>query len=213
MPTSSEFEAALETTAEYVRGIGDEISDKSVENVLSATERGEEYSLTGHRCIGDDDSLYIVAGHPELRHLYVVFALSVKQNVGSQLDDELVAALIEDEDDLDETEKMTKAGEILLERLPQEETEALKTYTFMFLTSSPSTGAIHTNEEGTFEYYSVENLIFPYEEEFGIKDFNDAVQSTVTNGRRGSRLLGRTIFVDRDEENLSNTELQLHFGW
>ena len=213
MPTSSEFEDALEATAEYVRGIGDEISDESVENVLSVTERGENYSLTGHRCVGDNNSIYIVAGHPELRHFYVVYLLSVKQNVGNQLDDELIAALIEDEDDLDNAERVTKAGKVLLERLPQEETEALKTYTFLFLTSSPNTSIIHTSEEGTFEYYSVENLIFPYEEDFGLREFNEAVQRTVTNGRRGSRLLGRTIFVDRDEENLSNTGLQLHFGW
>jgi hypothetical protein len=212
MASSEEFDEALDTIAEYVHGIGDEISEESVD-ALTAEIRGEEYELTGHTCIGEEDSIYMIAGHPDLRFFYVVYALSVTGNVANQLDEEIVDELVESGDDIDDAERRRMAASILLERLPRGDMDALKAYTFMFLSSGHNNTLLHSDENGVFEYYTVENQIFPYEDGFSIREFQDAVQATVTGGRRGNHLLRRTLFIDKDENNPGESQINLNFGW
>ncbi|RZV05077.1 hypothetical protein BDK88_4316 [Natrinema hispanicum] len=212
MPSSEEFDQALDTIAEYVHAIGDEISEENVGS-LTVEVRGEEYELTGHTCVGEEDSVYMIAGHPDLEFFYVVYALSVTGNVANQLDESIVDGLLEGQEDLDDTVRKRRAAKMLLERLPRGDMDALKAYTFMFLSSGHNNTLLHSDENGVFEYYTVENQIFPYEDDFSIREVQDAVQSTVTGGRRGNHLLRRTLFIDKDEDDPSESEINLNFGW
>jgi len=91
--------------------------------------------------------------------------------------------------------------------------EALKSYTFLFVSSVENTTLLHSDEEGALNYYTVEDLIFPFEDNFGIEKFHEAVQTCVSSGRRGNQLLRRTLFIDIDEDNPKESQLELNFGW
>jgi len=94
MPDQSEFDTTLNVLADYVEDIGDQILQENIENILTAEVKGEEYFLTGHRCEGKENSIYIVAGHPDLRYFHVVYALSLGRNIGTRLDEEAIDALV-----------------------------------------------------------------------------------------------------------------------
>lgn len=217
MPDQETFEAALNQTAEYVEGLGHELIERSVKDILEGNVRGEQYSLTGHRCDGETGEMYIVAGHPELRFFSVLYFFSVERYVGSRLPGELVDNIIDQTvDDLEQIDPDSMdqiVGRELLERVDEDEMAALKSYLFMFISEGANTTYIQTSDSGSIDTFLISNDFFPYEEEFSIREFSDAVQRTINAGGTGSKLVERTVFTELDEEEEIGATIKLNFGW
>lgn len=217
MPDQEKFETALDETASYVMGIGDEIIERNVEGVIEGSVRGEHYSLTGHRCKGDAESTYIVAGHPELQFFSVAYFFSLETYVGAQLPDELADNIVSQvDDDLEQTDIDSKhriAGRELLGRVDEGEMAALESYMFMFISGGTNTTVIQTTANGVVIGFAVSTDFFPFEESFSIRDFSEAVKRSVTGGRRGNKLVERTVFTELDEEEDLEARVRLYFGW
>lgn len=211
MPSPEKFDQTLETLAEYVEDVGDDIAERNVPNVLDATIGGTDYSLTGHRCTRGD-SRYVVAGHPELRLVTVVYFLSIINNLAADLDNEVAESIVDEEYE-DEDELRREAAEILLDRVPREEMDAFRSYCYLFISASTHETSFFSNEDGSLLLFGVGDDIFPYEESFGISDFYDAVRTTVSTGERGNRLVSRSVFIEVDEESPEETEVTLNFNW
>lgn len=211
MPDSKEFEQTLDQLATYVEDVGDEVQEKNVSGIFSMDFQDSEYSFTGHRCT-DGNSIYLVAGHQDHRFVSVLYFLSTLVNIGNQLDEETAKAVVETPPD-EEQELKEEAAEVLLNRVDRPEMEALKTYAFMFIAGSSHETNIYPNEEGSFIAFHTANMIFPYEEEFGIREFYNAVTSVLAAGERGNEILSRTIHVEKDEAEPSKSELNISFSW
>ena len=206
-----EFGIRLEEVAGYVRDLGDTVVEQNVESIFTVDVNGDEYPLTGHRC-QTNGHRYIIVGHPEWRFMSCIYVLSVERYAGYLVDEETAEQLasIEDSHDGDVRES---AGRYLLKTLDSGEMEALENYIYMFVSGGTNRTSTSVDEEGVFIEYSVENSFFPFEADFGIHRFYEAVQSSITAGERGNRLLGRTLFFESEEENPEDLALTTHFGW
>jgi len=223
MPTQKKFEETLDTLEKYVEEIGDELVESNIEDIASGTVHDEEYSLIGHHCEGDKESMYVVAGHPDLRFFTVLYFFSIERYVGTQLPDNQINDILNkdeksrsnDETDFTDEERyhrQKQVGRLLIERLSDADRAALESYIFMMISSDNNKLFINTRKNSINEF-TIETRIFPYEERFSISFFYEAVESTVSAGRRGTSLMERTLFVQVDEEDPYNTELELNFGW
>lgn len=214
---NEEFELTLEQMAGYVEEIGDEVIEKNAEDVIEANLQGEDYSLYGHHCQTKHDRMYLVLGHPEWRFMSTMYYHSLLRHTGHLVDEDDAKQLANLENDSEEEitssdEMRDLAGRYLLDTLDQGEQDALQNYVYMFVSGGTNKTNVFT-EDGVFEHFSVENSFFPFEDSFTIKDFYDAVQSTVTAGDRGWRLLHRTLFVDNEPDEPEDYTLDLHFNW
>jgi hypothetical protein len=206
-----EFEIRLDEVASYIEDLGDKVVERNVEDILTTEVDAEEYSLTGHWC-KQDGHQYIIAGHPELRFMSCLYAFSIERYVASLLTDEEAEVLGSIEEDYEE-DTLESAGRYILKTLDQEEMRALSNYLYMFVSGGTSRTATHIDEQGVFVRYSVSTLFFPFEESFGIRTFHEGVRSSLTAGRRGHRLLNRTLFIESDEQNPEDLSLTANFGW
>jgi len=220
MPKSAEFSNTLDLIAEYVQEIGDTIEDEYVEELFAIEIQDEDYWLTGHRC-STEDAVYVVAGHPQLRLMSVAYFFSLQNNVAYQLDKDTTDALLEEsgieveaeEDDEQEFLEKIEAAKILLNRIDKEEMSAIENYIYMMISGGDHETQIYNTDSGVITGFNTANLIFPYERSFGIKEFYETVQSTIESGQRGNRLLGRTMIVRKDKEDLTESRIELNFGW
>lgn len=211
MPDPETFDKTLEKLAEYVEDIGDELHEKSDPNILDITVQGQEYSLTGHRCVRGDNR-YIVAGHPELRSVSIVYLLSVQNNLAIDLEPEIARAVVDKEFE-DEEELLQEAAEKLLDDVPRHQMRSFESYCYQFISGGTHETSFITNNAESFIAFVVSNDIFPYEDSFGIRDFYDALKPVVSAGERGSRLVGHTVYLDVDEDSPEDAQVELNFNW
>jgi len=211
MTSKYDFSSKLDQIATYVKDIGDVIEEYDVDDLFTITFNNDEYSVRGHRC-DSGDNIYLVFGHPEIRPMAVVYFLSVTQNTGARIETDTAESILDDLPDSDHELKET-AAERLLDDVDSAEMDALINYTYMFIAGPTHDTQIYTNDEGSLTGFNVSKMIFPYEDDFGIREFSDSVKTVIGAGERGSRLLSRSIFVSHDQEDPSNTELEINFGW
>jgi hypothetical protein len=217
MSNQEAFETALDKTADYVEGIGDEVVEENVDSIIEGLVRGEHYSLTGHRCRSNVESTYLVAGHPEFRFFSVTYFFSLNEYVGSQLPNEILDEIIDQvANEPEQTGTGSKhriAGRELLNDVSEQDMAALESYLFMFISGGTNVTHIQTADSGAVTGFVVSTDCFPFEEAFSIRDFSDAVKRTVTGGRRGNKLVERTVFVEPDEKKELEARVKLNFGW
>lgn len=210
MSTENNFEEQLAVLSRYSRDVGDIVEEEDIPRLLSGVFGEEEFTLTGHRC-RRGDQIYGIAGHPELRFISIIYVLNINTNIGLSLDEEEAKQLVEDYADKDEL--WLKAGEVILDNIDRSAMEAFKNYLFMFGSTVGSEVQLNTNDKGSVVGFVASRKIFPYEDNFGIDKFDDAVVSVINAGSRVNRLAARTILVEFDEENPEESSAQLNFGW
>lgn len=215
MATKKQFEATLDTLAEYIVDLGDEIVARDVDDLISMTIGDEEYDLVGHRC-RDRDSIYLVGGHPDTRPMVVIYLLSLSRNIGSSLEETIATELAKEHEDYeegDEPDVPYLAGEVMLNKLPREKVEALTTYAYLFTSGGNHDTFIFRNEADVITGFNTNKLFFPFEDSFGIREFYETLQPVVTYGRRGNRVLSRAVVVEVNEDDPIETEIDINLGW
>lgn len=211
MPSPENFQRTLDTLAEYTRDIGDWVEEESVPSLLGGTVRDQEYSLTGHQC-RSGDSVYLIIVHPDLRFGSILYYFSILDNIGADLELETAEAIVDDEIDDEETIREV-AAETLLDGVDREEMDMLRSYCYQFISGPTHDTEFGNNESGSFTYFGTSHDIYPYEDSFGISDFYQAVRAAVGAGRRGNRLVSRSVYIDIDEESPEETKLEINFNW
>jgi len=211
MVDQSTFDDTLETLATYVEDVGDELHEAYVSDIATVTIREQDYSLVGHHC-GRADNRYIVAGHPDFRFVTIAFFLSVQNNLAADLEPDIAEAIVDEEYD-DKQELLNNAAEKLLDQVPEKQMETFKSYCYQFISGSTYETTFVTNEEESLTLFATSHDIFPYEDSFEISDFYRASQTVVSSGERGSRLIGRTVYLDIDESNPEGTSIEFNFNW
>ena len=215
MPSEAEFQAALNETANLVSDTGGAVNSKSESEIATfEDESGEMYSFTGHRC-EEDDFVYIIVGSPEFRFMGILSFVDIGRYIAQGLDDGIVEDILENKPERRRPE--IAAAEELLNRVNQEKKEALEAYFHMMISGSGHTTSVERiddDDQGSgIQIILAEEKIFPYESDFGIREFHQAKRSVIEAGERASKLITRTIFVDDDPDSDEDVELALNFGW
>ncbi len=213
MPSREAFEVALAELGEYVEAIGHRVVEERREGVLTAESVGEERALVGHRCESSGGSAYVVAGHPDLRFFVVGYVLSIRHNLADEMDERVAREVLEarnvDEGDAPEL----RAVDVLLAEIPAGEVDAATSYFYLLLSTPAADIDLHFTDEGLFDFYYVHRQVHPYESDFGLQDFYEAVAAVETVGERGSRLVGRTVRLDSTADSPEEYSIDLRFDW
>lgn len=212
MPDSKDLEETLDQLAKQVEDTGDEVLETHVPDLIEVTVRNnEDYSMHGHRCRTGQNHYYI-AGHPDLRFVAVVYFLSIRDNIAQDLEHEIAEGIVEQEYE-DDIDLHLKAADALLEKVPRSDMDTFESYSYQFIAGGPYETTLEKDESGNVVLMAVGREIFPYEPSYGISDLYESVQTVVSVGERGMRLIGRTIYLDVDHESPNNTELKFNYNW
>lgn len=194
---------ALDQIATYAVDLGDTVIEASVEDLLQFTgDGGTEYVLRGHRCEFKGFS-YVVAGHPELRFVVVVFQYDIGAGLVDKLDDTAIEALADNlEDNLVEevnADRNKLAAERLLEHVERQELLDLQ-YRLVRLSAGSET-AVELNSQipGEMRYVFVTEQLFPYEQRFSIEQFASCRSRVGSLSEAAQTAVERAISVERDK--------------
>lgn len=213
MPSREAFEVALAELGEYVEAIGHGVVEERREGVLTAESVGGERALVGHRCESSGGSTYVVAGHPDLRFFVVGYVLSIRHNLADEMDERVAREVLEAKDVEVVDSPELPAIDTLLAEIPTEEVDAATSYFYLLLSTPAANVDFHFTDEGLFDFYYVHRQVHPYESDFGLQDFYEAVAAVETVGERGSRLVGRTVRFDSTADSPEEYSIDLRFEW
>ena len=209
MPSEQEISDVLDTLAEYVTDIGDRVTHAYVEGILKATPNEEigPIELRGHRCISDGE-VYYIAAHPELRGVSIAYHLSLTENIANELSHEHAEAILNAvEIDVHESDPRMLASSYLLRDADRSDVQAFRSYFKIAAGGERYSTNLNVSDSGAFEGYGLERMIFPYEDDFSIEEFNDAVTTIVSSGSRTAEIIRRNVNLIVDEDEPANTEI------
>lgn len=187
------LETALDRIATYAVDTGDAVTERHAgELVEFSTDRGEKHTLSGHRC-STDGSTYLVAGHPELRFVVVIYPYDIPAGLSNQLDDTTFEELTDGE--VDETGRGTTAAKQLLTGVEQQRLADIQ-YQLRRLSAGSETTVEFIDE--TLAVFVTEQL-FPYEQRFSIEEFAACRSRVVSLGETVQAAIERAISVELDE--------------
>lgn len=213
MPSPEEFELALTEIREYVEAVGDKVVDERVEGIITTEFFDEEKTFIGHRCESGDGPTYIVAGHPDHRFFLIGYFLSIRQNLANEISEEAARKVLESREVDGEDAPKLQAIDVLLSEMSEQNMETLTSYLYLMLSSSTVGVNLYFTDDGIIDFYNVGRQIHPYEEKFGLQDFYDALTAVENIGEMGSRLVGRTIWLDTSGNSPEEYSIHLNFDW
>lgn len=212
MPSEREFNLALDEIANYVRDIENKVIEENVEELVVYEDRNEEeYNFSGHRC-AHDESVYIVAGHPDFRFMSVVYFASITEYIARGLSEEKATEILEVEPNGD-FDILGAAAHELLKNVDDGLMNALNSYLYTMASGSSHITEVKTLNDGTISYIALESKIFPYDSNFNISEFNEKVVSIVGAGEQINKLLPRTIGLSEPDEDSDKFELEINLNW
>lgn len=120
--------------------------------------------------------------------------------ISDSIDENQAQAVFEDtETPEDKDELKSKAAIRLLEQIDSKKMSQLD-YELSKQVSSPLTGyEMWRTEEGAIYGFHIEKKIFPFEEDYSLNQFNEAVQAVISQGMSGRKFLDRVFNIDLPE--------------
>ena len=218
MPTENEFRAALDKTLSFARDLDDQIdAEHADELAIYETNAGDELICSGHRFVTDDDSIYLVTGHPKFRFVSVVYFLDIRRYVFKSVDESLAAKVLEVEDEGITEQHRRDATVQLLNSMSSDDQEALEVYLYLMVSGDENSINFQKidEEDGQdgLSHVVIGEKIFPYEEGFNIRKFYQAKRSVLNAGKRASELVPRSLKIEEPEDESERVSLRPRFQW
>jgi len=208
VPTETEVSDALVTLGEFVEKIGNNIVERNL-SVLKATIKGEEITLTGHIC-RDNNHFYYVGVHEEFDGAIVAFHYSLIDNIAEEIPEEHATGVLGTAGiEAGENDPRIIASQYLLQSIDVSQASNLISRLRIEKSETDTQLNISENEFGYPTGFSVERMIFPYEDDFDIRKFYDGVSPVVETGKKLSEVLKIYISLHIDEEDPRNTRLTI----
>lgn len=212
MPAESEVDEALDRIAEYAEELNHVVQIRDNPNILQAEPNNQsaELELRGHQC-EYEDHLYYVGAHEDWSHAILVYYLSLQQNVSAWIDEDEAMAIIEAAGLEGDGNPRMKAARYLLDNADLEESQAFGSYFTTVAADSSHFTQVHRTDSGIFRAYSIERKILPYEDNFSIRDYNEAATAVIGAGQKSNALAISSTGIRYDEENPA--ESAVDFGY
>jgi len=211
MPTESEFQLALEEVARYVESIDNSIEDENVEELAGyEDEEGVKYTFSGHRC-SNEGTLYIVVGHPEFEFFSCIQYLGIKSFIGEALSEEDIDWILGE--DLETNQDRREAAvEELFSRMDENEIEKAATNIKMHVSGSGSYSAEVEIHKEAYSFALVERKLFPYRDDFDIKEFYDTVMLVDNVSQKAQEAIYDSIrlYVPESEDEEYSLEVKVN---
>lgn len=212
MPSKNEFKVALDQVADYARGLDHEVLEENVSEMISFEDKnGEIHQFSGHRC-SYDDTIYLIAGHPDFQFMSVLYFVSIKSYIESGITVEEANEIVE-ESDVEDEEITELAATKLLNQVDDETAEAVESYLYLMLSDSQYETDIRTTDDGNINYIGLGTDIFPYTDDFNIRRLYDGVSTIVNAGDKADNLIPRTIALTTPNEDTDRYELAFNLSW
>lgn len=212
MPTEEEFKVALDDIANYVQKIDDEITTRGSFSIEYEDQNNEIHEFTGHRCL-HKNTTYIIVGNDEFKYMSILSFMNVRQSIAQRISKEEAQEIIdENEEDEDIDGKKIAANELLQQADP-EEMQAAISYIYAWLSGDNYLIEIQSTDTGAIAYMSMERKIFPYEDEFSIRELNNSITAVVSAGEKARNLVPRTITIAKQNNDPSEYELNFTPSW
>lgn len=203
---------ALDTLAGHVEDIGDRITHSHVEGIFETIPNDEigPIQLRGHRCLSDDN-VYYVAAHRDLRSVFIIYHFSLVETIANELTHEVAETVLSAVGiDGQESDPRMATASYLLEDAEQSEMQAFKSHFKIAASGESYLTNITATDSCAFGGYSLERMIFPYEDKFSIREFNDAVTAIVSGGVRSAEIVRQNLALAVDKDEPANTSI--NFG-
>lgn len=204
MADSDALEAKLDTLAEYVERIDDQLEDEFVEGIVTADDGEVQY--LGHRCF-HGDNVYLIAGHPDEEYIRLMYFLSTVQNIAGALPEEVAREMVAAEDT--EADVQSLAATKLLDEVDREIMNRFHERILLYTISESFGTTIHTNDADSVTHVELEKRIFPADPNFSISKFNTAVQALISGGVRARSVFRQSLHLSVDEEHPEETEFEI----
>lgn len=187
MPSTSDFEDAVNRLETAVENIGDEVLD-GVDN--------DEGKQVGHTC-HHGDYKYLLHGSPDDQYFTIGFPFSIVNNVGEILDESSAKEILPDGKEVDEDESITTlAAYDILEGMSSENRQKFQYHLTQELSTTDTSFRIRHTDSGAITGFDVYREIFPYEEEFSLAEFNHSVQTVVNTGHKGVLFVSTSFDIE-----------------
>lgn len=211
MPTEEEVDEALTTLAAYTEDLSHIIHNRGNPAILHGkpNEQIGEIEYRGHRC-GNESEVYFIGLHPELRYGIVVYFLSLQQNVAEWITEEQAEMVLDAAGIENSGNDRMKAASYLIDNSDQDSADAFDSYFRTVAGGGDHYTQVHRTDNGTFQSFAIERRIFPYEDEFSISDFSDAIHSVIGNGQKASALTMSSVSLSFDEENPGESAVEFN---
>lgn len=207
MPTETELSQALTTLEEYVNKVGNDIFERDLD-VMSAVIDGQEVSLRGHIC-ETEDYFYRIGGHERLESAVVGFHYSIIDNIAVEIPEEHAVEVLDTAGiEIKEGDQQRIAAQYLYQSIEVSKARNLIRHLRLEKPEADTRLTISEDEHGYPTGFIVERMIFPYEDDFGIREFYDSVISVVEVGKVLSEVPSLHLSL-RLKEDPRNTRLTI----
>lgn len=209
MPSEEEVTSVLESLAQFVVDIGDEVLHQDLERVLSGTLNKEvgELELRGHICNSNRVTYYIGA-HQDFRGVLIAYHLSLTESIAAEFSKDQAESILDGlPGDIQEGDPRILAAKYLIQEADPEEVRSFISYFRIYASDTNYHLNINQFDTSGLKGYSIERMIFPYEDRFTIKEFNDAVTTVISGGTRSSEILKRNVKLAIDEDNPTRSSI------
>jgi hypothetical protein len=208
VPTETEVSDALDTLEEFAEKIGDNIVERNT-SVLNVTLHGEEITLRGHIC-RDDNHYYYIGLHEQLDGGLITFHYPLIDNIATEIPEEHATAVLDTAGiEPEENDSRVIAAQYLFQSIDVSQARNLISRLRVEKSEVDTRLTISENEVGYPTGFAVERMIFPYEDDFTIREFYDGVMAVLETGKKLSEVLGIHISLDLNEEDPRNTRLTI----
>lgn len=205
MPENSKRESEIELLKSLVYEIGDEVNSDLDGSVFGVPDG--EGEIFGFWCSRGDNS-YVIIGAEERRYFTVISLSSLVGTIARKLDEDEIDELSGDESDLDSStrdledepdediRRLNQAAVNWLEEVDDELMDEIKFHLRERLSSPEVAFDMKTSDKDALLGFSVERKIFPYEEDFGISEFDQSIQAVISVSVLAQNFLGESFDIE-----------------
>jgi len=144
----------------------------------------------------------------------VIHFISMKGYMMTGIDEELASDILGEQAD-EQNNLIEHAADKLIENTPDDDLETMKSFIYMMVSAGDheTVMSLENDDEDAFDVITSESHIFPFEDDFGIKEFHNARRSVLTAGKRATKLVQRSIYLNVNEKTPTESKLHFDYNW
>lgn len=191
MPTKSEFETAFERIEDIIVRLGDSIEERHRDTVAVDNEQVEYRIIFANE--DTYDCTYIVTSREDRELFSLVYEFDLIGVLADTIETEEGKELFEVDDftSLDARDAARK----VMNRVSDDDLNRLKFQLYNHLLNPRTFAEVKETDEGGIHGFVVTRHVFPYEEDFSLSTFYDALVAVVSTGEKGTRYLSNSFAI------------------
>ncbi|WP_159900768.1 hypothetical protein [Salinirussus salinus] len=207
MPDKAEYNAALSQIKSYADDFDVDLHDE-------IKQEHEDYGEVTHIVLEEDEQRFYISGLKEKEYFGVRYPFGVIGFISNGLSEEDAEQILKHHEvskELQESEDETRAAAwALIKDADREKLGRLADELTMMTSAGLTRVEIQRENEVPFTGFELTTFMFPYESDFNLRRFGNAIQRITSVGLRASKVVQTSILlVDPDETDAETDEFKL----